>query len=314
MTLKLRNMTRRLFIVDAFTERPYWGNSAGVVLEADGLSDAQMQAIAREVNASETAFVLSSTQRESAFGLRWFTPTTEVAFCGHATVGAVHAVIESKRFPSATDAPAVVFPIETRHRGILTTRTERSPAGLAPRVWFDAPDLNIQPAEVPLDEVAALLGIEAARMDARFAPIRTSDVDIFVAVDTQATLAALRPSMADVEAFSQRHGLRGLLVTTLGPDDAGVRTCSRFFAPAAGVPEDPVTGSAHGPLALHLVRSGHVPLEGDRVEFRCMQFKAGDRGGTVHVGVVRRSSGEWHVRVGGSAVTTFRGELAAWPA
>src|SRR5512140_1608530 len=113
-------------LVDAFALSPYSGNVAGVILDAAGLTDRQMQAIAAEFNASETTFILPPTVRDAAVRFRWFTPGCEVGFCGHATLGGAHALFESGRFSAAMAEPGTILPIETK-AGILTVRTEKHP-------------------------------------------------------------------------------------------------------------------------------------------------------------------------------------------
>ena len=108
-------------LVDAFAHSPYSGNVAGVVPSADGLTDRQMQGIASEFNAAETAYVLKPTTADAAIRIRWFTPGCEVDFCGHATLAAVHALIEADRFSDILEMPGTLLPIETRS-GIVTVQ------------------------------------------------------------------------------------------------------------------------------------------------------------------------------------------------
>jgi predicted PhzF superfamily epimerase YddE/YHI9 len=227
--------------IDAFADRPFTGNPAAVcLLEREADAD-WMQAVASEMNLSETAFV---HPRDDGFGLRWFTPATEVDLCGHATLAAAHAL-----WSEGLDFPAT--PVES----------EGAPDGL-----LDA------------------LGVEADFTG-------RSRFDALVVVDCAQRVQALEPDFAELA----RVPVRGVIVT--GPsDDARFDFVSRFFAPAVGIDEDPVTGSAHCCLA---------PYWGDRLGKSGMTaFQSSQRGGVLSL----RLDGD-RVHLGGTAVTVLKGEL-----
>lgn len=309
----------RFKLVDAFTRSSYAGNVAGVVFDADALTDRQMQLIAAEFNASETTFVLNPTVRDAALRFRWFTPGCEVNFCGHATIGAFHALIEEGRFTGAFDEPGTIIPIETRS-GIVTLRIERShDSAQSDTIWFDAPHAEPRNTPVNLSPLLPHLGITMDLVDPRFKPIRTHDEDIMFAITSLPVLFEMQPSMGGIIEYCRRAGgLRGIFITCLDTLSAAVAAQSRFFAPNAGVDEDPVTGSAHGPFGLQLVNSGIVPMIDGRADFLCAQGKSGGRAGVVRVivtddraedGATRRK-----VRIGGNCVTTASGTLNRLPA
>ncbi len=304
----------RFKLVDAFTMTPYAGNVAGVVFEADALTDRQMQAIAMEFNAAETTFILKPTTRDAAVRFRWFTPGCEVNFCGHATLGAVHALLEDGQFATAFAEPGTILPIETRS-GILSIRIQQNEDPNRPSTfWLDMPHSEPKKTPVNLPPLLPHLGLRESDLDPRFKPIRSNDDDILLAVNSLQTLLELRPSMSGIVDYSERAGgLRGIFVTTLQTLTPANACQSRFFAPAAGVDEDPVTGSAHGPLGLHLVRSGLVPVAGGRSDFLCAQAKAGARAGVVRVVVVAADTDHPHVRIGGQCVTTASGTFERLP-
>lgn len=302
-------------LVDAFALSPYSGNVAGVILDANRLTDKQMQAVAAEFNASETVFILRPSTRDAAVRFRWFTPSREVDFCGHATLGGVHALFEAGRFTHALSEPGTVLPIETMV-GILTVRTEKHPNPDKPyTIWLDMPHSEPKQGAVVVPAIAKHLGLAEDAIDPAIPAIRTQDDDVILAVQNLQALLQLEPPMAELARYCRKQRIRGVLVTTTDVLSRATVVQSRFFAPAAGVDEDPVTGSVHGPLGLHLVNSGVVPMTGGKADFHCAQAKAGGRAGLVRVVVTQSGEhGEKHVRIGGSCVTTAGGTLQQLPA
>jgi len=244
-----------LYQVDAFADRLFTGNPAAVVPlpGPDALPDALLQAIAAENNLAETAF-LHPAQAPAEYGLRWFTPACEVDLCGHATLAAAFVVFSHLE----PDAAALVF-----HTRSGPLRVRREGDGLT----LDFPAVPAAPAPLPPD-LEAGLGLR---------PLETLlAMDYLAVLDSEAAVRALAPDMAALA----RLPVRGIIVTARGTDCDFV---SRFFAPASGVPEDPVTGSAHCTLAPYWAprlsrtrllgrqvgpRGGEVrcTLQGDRVE------------------------------------------------
>jgi len=300
-------------LVDAFALSGFTGNVAGVILNADDLTDRQMQLIAAEFNASETTFILSPTTKDAAVRFRWFTPGCEVKFCGHATLGGVHALLESGRFAHELKEAGTVLPIETRS-GVLTVRTEAHPeAGKPITIWLDMPHCEAKSRNVAVPAIAHHLGLPMDAVDSRIPAIRTQDDDVILGIRDLNTLLGLAPTMAELARYCRSDGLRGVLVTTMNALSRATVVQSRFFAPAAGIDEDPVTGSAHGPLGLLLVERNLVPLINGKADFFCAQAKAGGRAGVVRVIVTQSSGGKMDVRVGGSCVTTASGALRIPP-
>lgn len=257
-------------VVDAFASRPFEGNPAGVCLAPSDVPDSWRQAVARELNLSETAFPIRRVDGD--WDLRWFTPSAEVDLCGHATLATAHA-LWSRNLAD----PAKPLRFHTRS-GVLECLLEGN------RIWMDFPARPAEACPVPMG-LAEVLG----------APIRfcgRSVDDLLVEIPTAAEVRGWTPDMG----FLARIPVRGVIVTA--PSDIpDVDFVSRFFAPAVGVPEDPVTGSAHCTLAVHWGRRlGRTRLRGRQV---------GPRGGEVGL--------EWNgdrVRLSGSAVTVWSGELA----
>ena len=259
-----------LFQVDAFTEHPFSGNPAAVCLLDRERNTDWLQAVAAEMNLSETAFLL---EQADGFGLRWFTPTTEVDLCGHATLAAAHVLWEHGLLTHETTAR-----FHTRSGLLRATRSN----GM---IELDFPATPAEPAAEPPGLLAAL-GLDKG-------DIYRSRFDYLVVVDHEAVVRTLRPdfpALGLVEA-------RGIMVTARS-DDPAYDFISRFFAPAAGVNEDPVTGSAHCTLAPWWALQLSKPS--------MTAFQASKRGG-----VIKLSLQDDRVYLSGRAVTIFTGELHA---
>ncbi|HEY3358893.1 MAG TPA: PhzF family phenazine biosynthesis protein [Polyangia bacterium] len=259
------------FQVDAFAAAPFGGNPAAVVLLADAADPRWMQQVAREMNLSETAFLVA--RGDGGFDLRWFTPAVEVDLCGHATLASAHVLWQEGR----VEAHAAVR-FHTRSGPLGATRA-------GDWIELDFPARPAAPAAAPAD-LGAMLGALP-----RYAG-RSRD-DYLVLVDSEAEVRALRPDFAGLRAL----GTRGVIVTAAAVTP-GFDFVSRFFAPGAGIDEDPVTGSAHCTLG---------PFWQERLGRRELTaYQASARGGVVKV----RVAGE-RVALGGQAVTVARGELLA---
>ena len=255
--------------IDSFTERPFVGNPAAVCLLKKPPEDSWMQCVAREMNLSATAFLLP---RDGEFGLRWFTPTVEIDLCGHAALASAHFLWEQGRL--AADRPAR---FQTRS-GMLTAEKKGNWIEMDFPATLAAPDASAEILE-------SALGIKAGYVG------RTC-FDYVVEAGSEENVRALKP---DFEAL-RRLKVRGVIVTSRA-SGSGYDYVSRFFAPAFGVDEDPVTGSAHSCLGpFWKERLGRDELTG---------FQASLRGGFVRT----RCVGD-RVLISGQAVTVFRGELA----
>lgn len=308
-------MDRAYYVVDAFASQCGEGNAAAVVLDAAGLSDAAMQRMAREFNLSETTFVLPPEERAGGsrrngaaarVRFRWFTPGVEVDMCGHATLAGVHALHESGRLSPGEGA---VVEIETR-LGLLTACRESLPGSPGEAViWLDLIDPTWVTCPAGVDELARCVGLSANDLDGEMPPVLTMDRDILCFVRDAACLNAARLDRVRLMALSQPLGLRGLTVATVRTLSPTIHAQSRFFAPAAGVDEDPVTGSMHGPLAAYLVARGRVAVDAaaGAAGLQCVQGIPGGRTGVVWALVRPRAEGGFGVRIGGRTVTTMIG-------
>jgi PhzF family phenazine biosynthesis protein len=294
-------MKRSLYVADAFTRRRFDGNPAGVMVDAEGIPDALMQAVAREVNASETAFVLPGEGAD--FRFRFFTPSSEVPFCGHAFVAAVTVLLGEGRIRPGGDFGRIV--VETG-AGRHPTDMKREEGFW--RVEMTQAEPAFGPAPVPADVIARALGadLEALRADLPLELAYTGLWHLLVPLTGRSAAEGLRPDFRSLAALDREIGA---VTTHVFAPDGGGWFC-RDFAPAVGVDEDPVTGSASGALGAYLVRHR---LVAPGVPVTLEQRRADGRGGEVRVAVEGEPGTPRVVRVGGTAVVAFRGEVELEP-
>ena len=275
----------RYVLCDVFTDTPLTGNQLAVFTDGRGLDDETMQSIARELKLSETTFVFPAEQGGHA-KVRIFTPATELPFAGHPTLGTA--------FVLAAPMQLLEIRLETG-MGIVPVRLERE----GDRIVFgrmEQPLPSIEPYE-PEAELLSALGVENSEL-----PVERYDngaQHVYVALGSEDEVARLRP---DLNRLAELEGVVG--VNCFAGADG--RWKARMFAPASGVPEDPATGSAAGPLALHLARHGRIAF-GDEIEIT--QGVEIDRPSTLYARVEGSASNVERVEVGGSAVVIARGEL-----
>ncbi len=295
-------------LVDAFAETSFTGNPAGVVLDADALDEKQMQTIAREVNASETAFISGANDLHAPPRLRWFTPTGEVDFCGHATLAAAHAWSELVGFRALLSKSDAKIEFQTA-AGLLILTPEIIAQDEDRLIWWLAmPDPLLKPDSTNPMKLTALLGLTMDDLEASVPIMRTRDNDLILLIKSWRTLVELQPNFQELRRLCERHKIRGVCVSTLDTLGDFAHVVSRFFAPARGVPEDPVTGSVHGPLAALLTINELVPMTRNRAALNCLQGQPGGRTGVVRALVESTSKG-YRVSVGGMMHTTVRGEM-----
>jgi PhzF family phenazine biosynthesis protein len=237
-------MTEYRFVqVDAFADRPFTGNPAAVMPLVSWLPDETLQAIAAENNLSETAFTVPDASGEAEYELRWFTPTTEVALCGHATLASGHVLLDGDR---------VRF--RTRKAGVLMVKAEGE------SLTLDLPATRVRPSDQP--DLLAALNLPQAEA---FLSYEGAEATAIVLVEDEAAVRACAPDMARLRGID----LMAIVTARGGATDV----VSRVFVPAWGVDEDPVTGSAHGALA---------PFWAERLgRDRFSAYQASRRGGHV---------------------------------
>jgi trans-2,3-dihydro-3-hydroxyanthranilate isomerase len=276
----------RYVVADVFTDEPLTGNGLAVFTDGRDLSEVDMQAIAREMNLSETVFVLPATSEDADVRIRIFTPAVELPFAGHPTLGSA--------FVLGAPLQKVVIRLETA-AGVVPVSLERE----GPKIVFGRMEQPVPRWETVADPapVLAALGVERSGL-----PVERYDLGpghLFVELDSPAAVQALAPDIAALAAAT--------------PDGAncfahveGNRWKTRMFAPNHGVVEDPATGSAAGPLAIHLARHGRIRF-GEQIEIS--QGAEINRPSTLYATAEGEGDRVDRVEVGGSAVVVARGEL-----
>lgn len=298
-------MRRPCYVVDSFAAAPLAGNPAGVVLDGSALDAAGMQRIAGELKHSETAFVLPAREPQSALHLRWFTPAAEVAFCGHATLAALHVLVEEARRIRVPEG-AVTRTAFTCKSGRLSAELSRDGERRL-RILIETPDCRFEPLQVP-SALFAALGVLPELLDPKLPPQKSAlqEGNLFLALRTRDALSRCRPDAEALAALGAQLGVAGFVVFTLAPE-ARVDAALRCFFPACGIPEDPVTGSAAAQLGALLQAALPEVLP------RRFVFAQGDelrRPGRVLVEVrPDPQPGRLRAFIGGEAVTVLRGEL-----
>ena len=276
----------RYVVCDVFTDTPLEGNQLAVFTDARDLTDGDMQALAREMNFSESTFVLPTTTPEADVRIRIFTPGNELPFAGHPTLGSA--------FVLGAPLSLQTIRLETL-AGIVPVELERE----GPKIvfgWMEQPIPKWQPFE-DAEALVTAVGAQASGL-----PVEWYDLGpghVYIELESAEQVAALEPD------FGAMGRVTGLGVNTFARDGSGWKT--RMFAPGHGVSEDPATGSAAGPLAVHLARHGRIEF-GETIEIS--QGAEIGRPSKLYASAEGTPDRIERVRVGGSAVTVSRGEFA----
>jgi PhzF family phenazine biosynthesis protein len=295
----------RLFHVDAFTRERFCGNPAVVVLDADELTDEDMHRIAREINGTEVAFVSGSDSNDYDVQIRFFSPSREVGFIGHATVAAHY--------------------VRALESGLPKRKVRQKSGGGIVEVEVDgkAPDLRITVSQSPATfgpvipesrqgPVLDALGISSSSLHAA-CPLQVmsrASTRLIIGLQSPAMLESLRPQMDALVHLTPHVGADGFFVFALDPHAKEPTTESRMFCPVIGVPEDPVSGNAHGMLGVYLLHHGLLQARPDGVaRFTGHQGRFVERPGVVEVEVSGSGKRATGVRVSGNAVIVYEAEL-----
>ena len=293
-----------VYQVDAFTDTKFKGNPASVVLNADGLTENQMQSISRELNNSETAFLFKPDDDTHDGRIRYFTPTKEVPICGHATVGAMYA----KAIEEELDSCTLNFKTQV---GILPFEIVRSKDKI--KIWMTQGSIQV---DAPLSEevknkLVDYLGISNDDLDEK-CPVQiasTGHSKVMIGITSRETLNHLNPDLYRLKEFSKVINCNGYFVFTLNSDNPDIFSYGRMFAPAIGINEDPVTGNANGPLGAYLVENKLVDTDRDDFSFKAIQGEAIGRDGTIEVHVEIKNKTPHLVKIAGEAVVVFKTHL-----
>ncbi|MCJ2165380.1 MULTISPECIES: PhzF family isomerase [unclassified Pseudodesulfovibrio] len=292
-------MTKQITValVDAFTTIPGKGNRAGVVLDATGLSAAEMQAIAKLVNVSETAFMIPAPESEDhELHVRYFTPATEVPICGHATIGAHYARAVSLGLGETTVVARIgtgTLPVDiTSEDGRLKIVMTQGDVIFTPPYDQETSGRILSALGLsPLDTVPGLPLQE----------VSTGHSKVMVPIDSVEKLDTLSPDMTALAAMSQAVGCNGFFVFTLNSEFDSCLTSGRMFAPAIGIDEDPVTGNGNGPCGAYLARYGLLP-NGPKTVYRGRQGVAMGKEGEMEITVHSDQGRPVRIQVAGTAV------------
>jgi PhzF family phenazine biosynthesis protein len=291
----------RIFQVDAFTGTAFSGNPAGVVLDAGQLTAAEMQAIARELNNGDTAFVLPADGDDHDVGVRFFTPRKEAPFVGHATLAA-HAVL----------ARANPQPMRRQKGRTGIVEVEALPGNAGFSIRQPAPTLGRTLSPDDLSQVLALLGLTTEHLDpvcpARIAG--AASTRLLLGVRDGEALDQMQPQLAALGALSPQVGAQGYFVFTRTARIPGCATEARMFCPALGIDEDPVSGNAHAMLGVYLVEHRLLGVGSDNAQFVGAQGTHVGRPGHVAVSVELDATGKaTAASIAGQAVVLFEAEL-----
>ena len=287
-------------IVDAFTTTRFSGNPCGVITRAEGLSDADMQNIARELNLSETAFVFPSIRAD--FNVRFFTPVKEIPLAGHPTIATMHALAEEGRVEVSKGGTRIVQELSI---GVLPVDlSPEAVGGVRVKMTQGKPEFL---RRLDRNVLAQALGIEPKDILPDVPPqvVSTGTPQAMIPVRSIGVLKKLRPDfqyLSDLEEVGEYYSTH---VFALDPMDPANRTHARHFAASAGIPEDPVTGSATGAMAAYLWRYGLLREPRYTVE----QGHIIGRPGIVEVEVDAEGDQPREVRIAGSAVTVLTGTI-----
>lgn len=295
----------RFVQVDVFTDRVFGGNPLAVVLDGAGLADGEMQAIAKEMNLSETTFILPPTRGDCAARVRIFTPARELQFAGHPTVGtawvmAVHGLVPGT--PSAFNLEEGIGPVPVTLEG-----DPKQPSF----IWMrhGAPDFG--PEMENRAEIAAALNLAEADLIPA-APIQTGSTGsrfMFVPLRDRATVDRAVLDVPKIIKALGNQPLVGIFVFAPDPDPGAGRVHSRMFAPhTSGIPEDPATGSATGPLGAYLVKERLITASGKVAIVSDQGVKMG-RHSRLHIRGVERGGALEEIEVGGGVVPVIDGRL-----
>jgi PhzF family phenazine biosynthesis protein len=299
-------MTRKynLYQIDSFTKEKFTGNPAGVIANADGLTDHEMQKIARELNNSETAFIFSSDSNEYDVHIRFFTPTNEVPICGHATIAAHYARavkngLNTSRVYHKTGAGILPVDIIKENEDYKIVMTQG-------KIEFG----NIIDG-VNKEELLAALNIKNSDLleNYEIQVVSTGHSKVMIGIKSIETLNTLHPNFDTLSKLSKVIECNGYYVFTVDSKENDILIHGRMFAPAIGINEDPVTGNANGPLGAYLVHHNLVKHNNSLFKFKAKQGEAMKRPGIIEVEVKIEDKEPVEIKISGNAVIVFQSEI-----
>lgn len=302
--------TLKFYQADVFTDRPFGGNPVAVIPEASGLTDRELQQIAREMNLSETVFVFPSADPSATAKLRIFTPTQEIPFAGHPVLGTFFVLAKFGRLSLTGQVTRLqyecnlgVFAVEVQAREGEILRVVMS----QPKPQFLGTIDDVK----DLFEIANALGLSKSQITQTKFPVEVVSTGLPIVIVPVRTLTAVRSITPNVTALSDlcaRHGANGLMVFTTMTVEEPSAVHTRMFAPLIGVTEDPATGSASGALGAYLVQNGVVEV-GPTTEVLAEQGYELERPSRILIQIESDDDAIQEVKVGGQAVMILEGTL-----
>lgn len=293
-----------LYQVDSFTKEKFTGNPAGVISNADGLTDYEMQKIARELNNSETAFIFASNSNEYDVQVRFFTPTSEVPICGHATIAshyvrAIENELETSRIYHKTGAGILPVDIIKENNDYKIIMTQG-------KIEFGEIIDGINK-----EELLKALKINESDLldDYKIQIVSTGHSKVMIGIKSIETLNTLQPDYSTLSKLSEVIKCNGYYIFTTDSKESDILIHGRMFAPSIGINEDPVTGNANGPLGAYLVHHNLVKHNNSLFRFKAKQGEAINRPGIIEVEVKIEDNEPVEVKVSGNAVIIFKSEL-----
>lgn len=299
----------KLYWVDAFTDRPFSGNPAAVIVNANNLSDEQKQAIAREMNLSETVFISESNVAD--FRVQFFTPKQETALCGHGTVAAFWVLASIGKIGCMNQ--------------IITVKQETLAGVLPIEVYFDEskmPERVMMHQNLPvffeegiqIDEIATILDISVDKFDDVY-PLKvvsTGRPKLFIPIKSRTVLYGIKPNFDKITDYCIRKSITGFHLFTFDTHSPDSITTARHFAPSAGVNEDPVTGIAAGALGCYLIEFDKN-TKNSQLHFQMEQGFNMNKGGVIDVEIAKDILLYQLVKVGGKASILFNTDIKIEP-
>jgi PhzF family phenazine biosynthesis protein len=297
-------MKIKVYQIDSFTNEKFRGNPACVVVNADSLSYNQMQDIARELNNSETAFLLKPDFEDHDFRIKFFTPTTEVPSCGHATIASHYVrAIEKNLKPGIYYHKIKVgtYPAELikENDNYKIMMTQPKPEFLN---LLNKKQKQILLSALNISSVDLIKNVPLQIVD-------TGHSKVMVPINSWDKLQEIEPDQNKLKELSKEIACNGYFVFTMDSRKKGFHIHGRMFAPAIGIKEDPVTGNANGPMGAYLVKYNLIKHNGKNVSIKSLQGEKIKREGTAYVEVLIENNEPLQVKVGGFATKVFATEL-----
>lgn len=300
----------KIYQVDAFTKYSFGGNPAGVVTDASNLTEEEMQKIAREMNCSETAFVLPATNLKADFKVRFFTPSEEVDLCGHATIATFHVLFQEEKIK--LDCKEKLVFQETK-AGILPVYLIASSEGKLDRVVMGQRLPEIIETSNEISKIAQLLGLKTSDLELNNLPLQivsTGLPDMMVPVKDLKTLKKANPDFIKLGKYQKEKGFVSIHAFTFETENPNNDIHTRDFAPSVEINEESATGTANGALASYLVENKEVSLKDNKIIMKIEQGYTMDRPSEIVAEIFHERGTVKEVKVGGSAVIIMEGTMS----